>query len=286
MPAPSPAPLALPGPAVVISDVHLGVAPRETERRLLEFLRALPGRAGSLVVNGDLFDFWFEWRSAIPRTGFRVIAALADVVDAGVPVTWIAGNHDCWGGPVISEDIGARYHFGPWVGALGGWRTRIEHGDGLRGAADRGYRAIRPILRHPLAKAAFRLLPADVASRLATGSSQASRTYRPVDDGLELRRVGLAGLAAEPTLELFVLAHSHVAGLERAPTGGIYANAGSWLDAPTYLRIDASEVALCRWDGSAEGDRLHVLERRAEEAPGEGGEVLGRIAGDEPVRGR
>jgi UDP-2,3-diacylglucosamine hydrolase len=259
---------ALDAPTYVISDVHLGVASRDVERALIGFLRALPGRAGALLINGDLFDFWFEWRTAIPRTGFRVLAALADAVDAGVPVTWIAGNHDCWGGPVLREDVGATYHFGAWVGALGGWRARVEHGDGLRGAADRGYRAIRPVLRHPLSRAAFRLLPADVGSRLATGSSQASRTYRPVDDGLELRRVALAALDANPALELFVLGHSHVAGITRAASGGVYANAGSWLDAPTYLRVDPREIALCRWDGSAEGDRLDVLERRAEEPAG------------------
>jgi UDP-2,3-diacylglucosamine pyrophosphatase LpxH len=142
----------------------------------------------------------------------------------------------------------------------------VEHGDGLRGREDRGYRAIRPVLRHPLSKAAFRLLPVDAASRLATGSSQASRTYRPRDDGLGIRRAGIARLSADPALELFVLGHSHVAALERAPTGGVYANAGSWLDAPTYLRVTPDEIALCRWDGSAEGDRLDALERGAEEA--------------------
>jgi hypothetical protein len=124
------------------------------------------------------------------------------------------------------------------------------------------------VLRHPLSKQAFRLLPVDAASRLATGSSQASRTYRPRDDGLGIRRAGMARLDAEPGLELFVLGHSHVAGLERAGGGGVYANAGSWLDAPTYLRATPQEIALCRWDGSAEGERLHALERRAEEALG------------------
>lgn len=258
--------MSLPAPCYILADVHLGVAPRETERALIAFLRALPGRAGSLMIDGDLFDFWFEWRTAIPRTGFRVLAALADVVDAGVPVTWIAGNHDCWGGDVLRQDVGVTYHFGAWTGDLAGWRARVEHGDGLRGREDRGYRAIRPVLRHPLSKAAFRLLPVDTASRLATGSSQASRTYRPRDDGLGIRRAGMARLEAEPQLELLVLGHSHVAGVERASTGGVYANPGSWLDAPTYLRVDAREIALCRWDGSAEGDRLDALERRPEEA--------------------
>ena len=85
----------LPPPCHVISDAHLGVADAEAERSLLQFLRSLPGRAGSLLVNGDLFDFWFEWRNVMPRRGYRVLAALADLRDAGIPVLWIAGNHDC-----------------------------------------------------------------------------------------------------------------------------------------------------------------------------------------------
>jgi UDP-2,3-diacylglucosamine hydrolase len=256
----------LPAPCHILADVHLGAAPAETERMLLAFLRAVPESARSLLINGDLFDFWFEWRRAIPRTGFRIIAALADLVEAGIPVVWIAGNHDCWGGDVLSEDVGVTYHFGPWTGDIAGWKARVEHGDGLRGKADRGYRAIRPILRSPLSKAAFRMLPADLASRLATGSSQASRTYRPLTDGRELKGVGLRTLEGDPSLDLVVFAHSHVVGLERAATGGVYANPGSWLLEPTYLRVDEREVALLRWTGSAEGDRLDALERRAEEA--------------------
>jgi UDP-2,3-diacylglucosamine hydrolase len=258
----------LPAPCYIVADAHLGVAPAETERRLITFLRALAGRPGSLLINGDLFDFWFEWRSAIPRVGFRTLAALADLVESGTPVTWIAGNHDCWGGDVLRRDVGVHYQLGGWSGELAGWRARVDHGDGLRDKADRGYRAIRPILRSPISQALFRSLPADLASRMATGSSQASRTYRPLDDGLEIRRVGLRALDADPALELVVLSHSHVAGLERASTGGVYANPGSWLDAPTYLRVDTREVALLRWEGSAEGDRLDSLERRTEKAPG------------------
>ena len=69
--------------------------------------------------------------TVIPRRGFRTLAALADVADAGVPVMMIAGNHDCWGGDVLREDVGVDYRFGPWLGDIAGWHTRIEHGDGL-----------------------------------------------------------------------------------------------------------------------------------------------------------
>jgi UDP-2,3-diacylglucosamine pyrophosphatase LpxH len=73
-------------------------------------------------------------------------------------------------------------------------------------------------------------------------------------------------LASDPSLELVVFGHSHAKVLERAPTGGVYANPGAWLDEPVYLRVDAREVALLRWNGSPEGDRLDGLDRRAEEA--------------------
>jgi UDP-2,3-diacylglucosamine hydrolase len=255
----------LAAPCYVISDVHLGHASSDVERSLLGFLRALPGRAGSLLINGDLFEFWFEWRTVVPRSGVRVLAALMDLRDAGVPMTMIAGNHDCWGGDVL-RDAGVDFQSGPWEGMLGGWRAVVEHGDGLRAKEDRGYRALRRVLRNPLAIRAFRTLHPDLATRLAMGSSQTSRNYQPRDEGRGLRAVAAAELAAHPGMELLIFGHSHVAALERMPTGNVYANAGSWLDAPTYLVATPERIALREWRGSAEGPDLDVLDRVAEKA--------------------
>jgi UDP-2,3-diacylglucosamine hydrolase len=254
----------LPPPAYVISDIHLGHASDDTERLLLSFLRALPGRAASLLINGDLFEFWFEWKTVVPRSGVRVLAALMDLRDAGVPVTMLAGNHDCWGGDVL-RDAGVDFQFGPWTGSLGGWRARVEHGEGLRPKEDRGYRALRRVLRNRLAIRAFGTLHPDWASRLAMGSSHASRTYQPSDRGRGLRAVAESTLAAEPSLELLVFGHSHVAALERMSTGNVYANAGSWLDAPTFLAITPERIALRRWEGSAESPDLYAFDRAPKE---------------------
>lgn len=257
----------LPTPCYVFSDTHLGAAPSDVERRLLSFLRHLSGRAGSLVINGDLFEFWFEWRSVIPRPAFRVLAALADLVDAGIPVLWVAGNHDCWGGDVLRRDVGVDYHVGAWSGELAGWNTLIEHGDGLRDIEDRKYRRLRTVLRHPASIWAFRhLLHPDFGSRLAAGSSHASRTYQARDGGRGLREVAMTRLAADPSIELVIYGHSHVSALERAPGGSVYANAGSWMTRATFLRVDEQRVALMEWMGSAEGDCLDALDRRAEKA--------------------
>ena len=248
-----------------MSDAHLGYAPGEVERDVIAFFRHVARQAGSLVVNGDLFEFWFEWSSVIPRHGFRALAALADVVDAGVPVLMIAGNHDCWGGDVLRNDVGVDYRFGPWVGDIGGWRTRLEHGDGLRPTEDKKYRMLRPVLRNPLAIRSFRRLHPDWATRLATGSAHASRTYGAVDGGRGLLAAAIRAEQADPALDLLVFGHSHVAAIERLPGGAAYGNPGSWLDAPTFLRVTDDRVALRRWEGSAESADLDALHGTPEE---------------------
>lgn len=251
----------------VLADAHIGAASDDAERHLLSFLKWLPADAGGLVINGDLFEFWFEWHRVIPRRGFRVLAALADVVAAGIPVLWIAGNHDCWGGEVLRADVGVTYHVGTWRGKLAGWETRIDHGDGLRDQADRKYRAVRRVLRHPWAVWSFgHLLHPDWASALAGRTSHASRTYVPGDGGTGLRDVAFDVLTGDPSLDLVIFGHSHVRALERAASGGVYANPGAWMSECTYLRIEAARVELRRWNGSAESDRLDVLDRGAEKA--------------------
>jgi UDP-2,3-diacylglucosamine hydrolase len=236
-------------PCWVLSDAHLGPAPPEAERSLLALLSRARTEAKSVVLNGDVFDFWFEWRHVIPRTGFRVLAALADLRDAGVEVLWIAGNHDCWGGDCLTRDVGVTYHVGPWRGELAGWRTLIEHGDGLRDTEDAPYRRLRAVLRNPLAIRVFRWLHPDLATRIALRSSDTSRNMRPRDGGEGLRKVALRRLRAEPSLELYVYGHTHASAAGSAETGGIYANPGAWMDEPTFLRVTPERVELARLDG-------------------------------------
>jgi UDP-2,3-diacylglucosamine hydrolase len=262
----------LQAPCYVIADAHIGYAPPDVERALLGFLEARRdaagrGERGSLLIDGDLFEFWYEWRTVIPRPAFRVLAALAARRDAGTEILWIAGNHDCWGGDVLREDVGVEYQVGPWIGDVAGWHARVEHGDGLRPREDRRYRALRALLRNPLAVRAFRWLPPDFASHLASGSSQASRsTMRARDGGVGLRQIAMDHLGAPGGPELVILGHSHVVALERAPSGGVYANPGTWLEAPSYLRVTPERVELWRWDGSPEGHCLDAIDRRPQES--------------------
>jgi UDP-2,3-diacylglucosamine hydrolase len=256
----------LPAPAYVISDAHLGFATRDLERSMLRFLRSLQGRAGSLLINGDLFEFWFEWRHVMPRRAYRVLAALADLKDSGVPVVMVAGNHDCWGGEILREDVGIDYRMDGWSGLLGGWRARVEHGDGLREREDRNYRAMRAVFRHKLAIAWFRWVHPDLANALANRTSHTSRTYSARDGGAGLRGVAARRLSEADAPELLIFGHTHVAELSRQGRG-VYANAGAWMDQPTFLKITPDRIELRRWtDASDEGVHLNALDRVAEKA--------------------
>jgi UDP-2,3-diacylglucosamine hydrolase len=256
----------LPAPAMLMSDAHLGAAPSERERDIAAFLHYARHNAGAVIINGDLFDFWFEWRTVMPRGHVRVLGALAAIADAGIPLMMIAGNHDAWGGDVLTREIGAQLVHGEWNGVLGGWRAHVAHGDGLRAREDRRYRAFKRVMRHPLSIRAFGALHPDLATRLASGTSNRSRSHGASDGGSGLRAVAHDYLAAHRDTELVVFGHSHVAILERAPGGGVYANPGAWVNRPSYLIMRPERIELRAWSGSSEGDLLDAIDRRAEEA--------------------
>jgi UDP-2,3-diacylglucosamine hydrolase len=252
----------LPTPCWIVSDTHLGAVPAEIERALLAWLRAARQHAKSVVLNGDLFDYWFEWRYVMPRHGFRIVAAIADLVDAGIPVVWTAGNHDAWGGEMLRRDVGVDFRFEPWRGSIGGWLAHIAHGDGLREVEDRTYRRLRTVLRHPLAIWAFRWMHPDLSSRLAFGTSSESRHRGGPNDDTGLRRVAAELVAADPAITLVVFGHTHVRRLERMPPRAVFANPGGWNDdGPAFVCVLDEAVELRAWTGSGEGERLDLLER-------------------------
>lgn len=251
----------LPSPVYVLSDAHLGVAPPAQERLLYSFLAHLERAAGGVILNGDMFEFWFEWSHVVPLVGVRLLASLAALNERGVPVIWVKGNHDCWGGQVLLEQSKAHYMDGPWVGTLAGWRAHVDHGDGLRPELDKGYRALRAVIRHPWSVRAFRLLHPDWGAALARATSHTSRNVRPRDGGEGLRAVAHETLTKDATLDVVIFGHTHVPVLEqKSREGGIYANPGAWLNEPSFLKLTPERMALCQWDGAREIE-ASVVER-------------------------
>jgi UDP-2,3-diacylglucosamine hydrolase len=157
-------------PVFVASDVHLGAAPPEYEEAFLRWLAATADEASRVILNGDLFDFWFEYRRGHTAGHERVLRVLRDLVDAGLPVTLLGGNHDWWGGRVLRDEVGVEFLHDPVVRDVAGYRAFIGHGDGL-GPGDRGYHVLKWILRGRLTRSAFSLLPPSVGDHIAKGVS-------------------------------------------------------------------------------------------------------------------
>ena len=226
-------------PIYIASDVHLGAVPHERERSFLRFLEHVGEHASELILNGDLFDFWFEYRSAIPRGHTRVLGALARLVDGGLPIRYVGGNHDWWAGSFLADEIGLTLQHEPTVLDLAGRRTFLAHGDGL-GRGDLGYRLLRLVLRGRLTRWGFRWLHPDVGARLARRAS-GTREKAGLAGEDERRRAqvletwAVEKLRLEPEIDLVVLGHTHIPCLVEVEPGRHYLNAGDWVSHRSYL---------------------------------------------------
>lgn len=240
-------------PIFIVSDVHLGAIPPEAEAHFLRWLGEEAPGAAQLVINGDLFDFWFEYRSVIPRGYTRVLGALASLADRGIPLTIMGGNHDWWGGDFLEKEIGATFLRDPEILDLHGTRTLLAHGDGL-GAGDAGYRVLRRVLRSPLSRFAFRWLHPDLGAAIARRVSRTElRSAPPRSEDprpTALRRWATEMLVNDPTLGLVAVGHSHLPERVEIAPSRFYINTGDWIRHRSYVVLRPGELpALERWKG-------------------------------------
>jgi UDP-2,3-diacylglucosamine hydrolase len=236
-------------PAYIASDVHLGAVPRETERAFLRFLEHVGSEAGSLLLAGDLFDFWFEYGPVVPGRHFRVLAALADLVGAGIPVTLAGGNHDWWGGRFLREEIGLDFRTDPFRTTLAGRTALVAHGDGL-GGGDLRYRALRAVIRSRAVVGLFRALHPEVGVWIARRVSRTEIRAQPNPwRAGHIAAWARERLAEDPGLALVVCGHAHLPAIEAVGPGRWYLNAGDWLTHYSYIMVAPDdEPVLQRWE--------------------------------------
>jgi len=233
-----------------IADAHLGAEPEERERtraaRLHSFLESLEGRAARLVIAGDLFDFWFEYRTAIPKRHFATLLALRRLRVSGVPITYMNGNHDFYLGRFLADEIGVTTHDGPLPVTAQNRRLWVHHGDGLIGG-DLGYRFLKRVLRHPASIGLYRWVHPDLGIPLAHRVSGTSRHARdpekfPIDR--------LWHEVAEPRFaegyDSVVIGHFHLA-IDRREEDRQLVVLGDWIDKFTYGVLRGGRLTLETW---------------------------------------
>lgn len=232
-----------------VSDAHLDIkeSPSENENKLLEVFEKIKNDGSHLHIVGDLFDFWFEYKYAIPAAYLKIISALLDLTQSGVEVYYIPGNHDFWmrdflwrqARVKLTEDFFDIRHFGK--------RILVTHGDGIR-KDDRGYRFIKRIFRNRFCIWLYSQFPVNMAQRLAMRTSRASRQHtdaREMSDSSDY--IEFAKQKIDNGYNAVVMGHVHKPEIVEAGPG-VYVNCGDFFKSFSYVVMDENGFQLKRLD--------------------------------------
>ena len=231
----------------IFSDAHLGAHSEELETRKQQKIAALfdmvRADGDRLVILGDLFDFWFEYKHAIPKDHHRVLCMLDGLVQRGIQVDYVSGNHDFWMGDFFSKEIGITLHRDTLDFEYEGKRLHLIHGDGLA-KADRGYRFLKRILRNRFNIWLYRKLPPDWAIPLAKAVSGSSRNYtsgRDPEFVADYEAYAKEKLASN--YDIVAIGHLHIPAIQHYDNG-TYINTGDFIGHFTYAKIGGGVVEL------------------------------------------
>ena len=161
-----------------LSDAHLGSLlvkdQRAHEKKLVDWLDNVKKDATAIYLLGDMFDFWFEYKTVVPKGFVRFLGKLAELTDSGIEIHFFIGNHDIWTFGYLENEIGLIIHKEPYTVQLGNKRFFMAHGDGLY-AEDHGFKFIRTIFHSRTAQKLFRLLPAQLGQEFGYNWSKRNR---------------------------------------------------------------------------------------------------------------
>lgn len=239
---------------IFISDIHLGRSgyadARRREEDLIAFLRAVRDETEHLYLLGDVFEEYIEYRHLVPKGYIRFQGLLSEWADAGIPITYLVGNHDPWHQNYFEREIGAVVEHDSVVADHHGRRLHLAHGDGL--VVREPIRAwLLSWLRNPVPVWIYRhFLPGDVGISLAriVNSKFGRRTLdRELIGGL---RDYARQLLSESDLDAVVFGHSHYAEIHSWPEG-VYLNTGYWHESRTFGAMSDGALRLMRWNGQS-----------------------------------
>jgi UDP-2,3-diacylglucosamine hydrolase len=235
------------------SDFHLGVPDDASslarERRIVAWLDMIKHDAHSIYLLGDIFDFWFEYRHAIPKGFIRLQGKLAELRDAGIPIAFFTGNHDMWMFDYFPKELGIPIYREPQALHVGQQKLLIGHGDGL-GPGDRTYKLLKKFFNSPVCQWLFARIHPNLGISIANLWSRSSRISNTEGDesfkGEEGEYLWVYCNEMEKTdhHDFYVFGHRHLPLDLKVGEHSRYINIGEWVNYNTYAVYDGVQVEL------------------------------------------
>jgi len=241
-----------------ISDFHLGAPDREKsllrEKRIVKWLDSVKHDAAEIYLLGDVFDFWFEYKYAVPRGYVRLLGKLAELNDSGIKLHYFTGNHDMWVFDYLPTEIGVSVYREPVTRTISGKKFYIGHGDGL-GPGDHGYKFIKKVFANKVCQWLFARLHPNFGIPLALYFSRKSRIATGTTDEKFLGEkkewliIHSKEILEKEHFDYFVFGHRHLPIDFNLSDNSRYVNLGEWINYNTYAVFDGAELKLEKFEG-------------------------------------
>lgn len=240
------------------SDFHFGIPNHDAsllrEKKLVQWLSNIQADAEEIYFMGDLFDFWFEYKSVVPKGYVRLLGKLAELTDSGIKITLFTGNHDMWLFNYLPKEIGVTVLTGIAEREFRNKKFYLAHGDGI-GPGDHGYKFIKKIFANRFCQWMFARLHPNFAftianyfsrrSRIATGN--ADDIY--LGDDKEWLVVHCKEILKTKHVDYFLFGHRHLPIDVRLDEKSRYVNLGDWVNYFTYAVFDGEKLELKKYEG-------------------------------------
>jgi len=235
------------------SDQHFGIPDAESsklrEKKFISWLDEVKTDAKAIFLLGDLFDFWFEYKTVVPKGFIRVLGKIAELKDSGIPMYFFVGNHDLWMSDYFETELGIPVYHHPKEFVFDEKTFLIGHGDGL-GPGAKGYKRMKKVFAHPLSKWFYRWLHPDIGVKLAQYLSTKNKLISGQEDVKFLGEENewLAQYAKrkleQKHYDYFLFGHRHLPMEIQVGKDSKYINTGDWISHFTYAVFDGNELTL------------------------------------------
>lgn len=234
------------------SDLHLGVPNREKslerEKLFVKWLDEIKKDATAIFLVGDVFDFWFEYKKAVPKGYVRLLGKLAEIRDAGIDIHFFTGNHDMWVFDYLEKEIDLKIYREPQEFIFNNKTFFIGHGDGL-GPKDKGYKFLKNIFSNKLCQWLFARIHPNLGISIAEYWSKNSRIANgQKDETFHGDNEWLTQFCKETLktkkVDYFIFGHRHLPLEIDLGNDSHYINLGEWVNYKSYAVFDGNKLEL------------------------------------------